>query len=435
MSAHRSMIGARIRERRIQSGIKQSDLARRAGISPSYLNLIEHNKRRIGGKTLMQLAEALGIEPALLSEGAEAALVATLREAAGAIKDSLAEVDHTEDFAGRFPGWAQLLITLSNRCVALEQTVETLTDRLAHDPQLATSLHEVISAVTAIHSTASILAETQELEPEWQHRFHRNMNEDSARLVDSAETLVRYLEAAPDINAEIKAPQDELHAFLSDNGFHFPDLEIQDKEPDIEGIIDRASALTTWSSKVLAREFLVQYLDDARRMPLPALMNAIKAAGLEPDQLAQEFGVEITAVFRRLALLPADLVGPLGLVICDGTGTVTFRKSSLGFHTPRSAGACALWPLYQVLANPGVALRQRLRQLGREQTSVLALAAADIRTVAFDAAPLIRPHMLILPDDLSAAASQARDVGVSCRICPIPDCRARREPSILAVGF
>jgi DNA-binding XRE family transcriptional regulator len=49
--AKASMIGSRIRERREMAGLKQADLARRAGISASYLNLIEHNRRRIGGKT------------------------------------------------------------------------------------------------------------------------------------------------------------------------------------------------------------------------------------------------------------------------------------------------------------------------------------------------------------------------------------------------
>ena len=76
------MIGSRIRERRVMNGLKQSELARRAGISASYLNLIEHNRRRIGGSTLIRLAEVLGVPPALLSEGAEATLIAALREAA-----------------------------------------------------------------------------------------------------------------------------------------------------------------------------------------------------------------------------------------------------------------------------------------------------------------------------------------------------------------
>ena len=48
--AREALAGTRIRERRIMTGLKQADLARNLGISASYLNLIEHNRRRIGGK-------------------------------------------------------------------------------------------------------------------------------------------------------------------------------------------------------------------------------------------------------------------------------------------------------------------------------------------------------------------------------------------------
>lgn len=432
---HGSMVGTRIRERRLQNGIRQSDLARSAGISPSYLNLIEHNKRRIGGKTLIKLAEVLMVEPALLSEGAEAALIEGLHQAAGAVKDSPAELDRVEEFAGRFPGWAQLLSNIRDRCVSLEQTVETLTDRLAHDPNLAISLHEVISVVTSIHSTSSILTETKDLEPEWQSRFHRNINEDSARLVESAESLVRYLEGAPDIDADIRSPQDELHAFLSDNDFHFPELESDDAEPRIERVLGQSAILKTDPAKDLARAMLAEYVQDAQRLPEGALKKQIARLGIQPDQLAVFFGVDITTVFRRLAMLPKALAGPVGLVICDGTGTVTFRKPVMGFALPQSAGACALWPLYQVLSNPSAIIRRRLRQLGREQTNVQVLAVAETRAISFDVAPLVRPHMLILPDDPGASASNLHDVGVNCRICPIPGCTARREPSIIKDGF
>lgn len=58
-----ALTGTRIRERRSLEGLKQADLARDVGISPSYLNLIEHNRRRIGGKLLVDLARALGLNP------------------------------------------------------------------------------------------------------------------------------------------------------------------------------------------------------------------------------------------------------------------------------------------------------------------------------------------------------------------------------------
>ena len=55
-----ALTGSRIRERRVMAGQKQADLAKRIGISASYLNLIEHNRRRIGGKLLLNIAAALG---------------------------------------------------------------------------------------------------------------------------------------------------------------------------------------------------------------------------------------------------------------------------------------------------------------------------------------------------------------------------------------
>ncbi len=431
-----SMIGTRIRERRVMNGIRQSDLARRVGISPSYLNLIEHNRRRIGGKTLIKLAEALEVEPATLSEGAEAALIAGLQEAAGAQQGSRAETDRTEEFAGRFPGWAQLLVGLQGRAADLERTVETLTDRLAHDPHLADSLHEVISSVTAIRSTSSILVETEKLEPEWQSRFHRNINEDSRRLAEGAEALVRYLEGAASSEAEIKSPQDELQAFLSAHGFHFPQLEQGRRAKDaIEALIADAPDLATDAARRLARDALEQYRADAAALPLAPFREALRRDP-DPEALAQAFGCGLPLVFRRLAAMTQDDVGQVGLVICDPAGVLTFRRPFPGFDLPRDAGGCALWPLFQVLGQPQIPLRARLRQAGRGGDTVRALAACDQRAPAtFERPALMRAHMLILPDAPGAADAPVRDVGVSCRICPIRDCPARREPSIVADGF
>ena len=57
----RAILGTRIRERRRSIGITQVELARRIGISASYLNLIERNKRGIAGPLLRRAAEALDL--------------------------------------------------------------------------------------------------------------------------------------------------------------------------------------------------------------------------------------------------------------------------------------------------------------------------------------------------------------------------------------
>ena len=157
------------------TGLKQAELASRIGISASYLNLIEHNRRRIGGKLLLNIASALGVDASALTEGAEAALIAKLREAASAAKLPKVDVNTADEFAGRFPGWAEVLAAGYRRIGALERTVETLSDRLAHDPSLAASVHELLSTAAAIRSTASILADDKKITTEWRDRFHVNL--------------------------------------------------------------------------------------------------------------------------------------------------------------------------------------------------------------------------------------------------------------------
>lgn len=430
--AESSIIGTRIRERRIQQGIRQSELAQRVGISPSYLNLIEHNRRRIGGKILNRLAEVLDVEPSLLSDGAEAELIATLNEASAGRGGA---GERAEEFAGRFPGWAQLLVGLHRQNATLEQSVRTLTDRLTHDPHLAASLHDVISTVTSIRSTASILVETKELEPEWQGRFHRNINEDSTRLAEGAEALVRYLEAAPDTGAEIKSPQDELHAFLSEKGFHFPALEGEASDAMVEIVLQSADSLQSEAARQIARDVLIQYRRDARDLPLKRVLEAVARIGLIPEALSEALETDLATLFRRLAMLPEAEVGPVGLATCDGSGTLVFRKPLPEFSMPPVGSACTLWPLYQVLAQPQTPVQALVRQVGRDAQTASALAVSEeLRPASFSQPALMRAHMLILPAP-SLAQGGARDVGVTCRVCPLASCAARREPSIIEGGF
>ncbi|TDE38032.1 XRE family transcriptional regulator [Antarcticimicrobium sediminis] len=430
------LTGSRIRERRAIKGLRQADLARQVGISPSYLNLIEHNRRRIGGKLLVDLAEVLGVEPSMLTEGAEAALISGLREAAAEAGVAMAETDRAEEFAGRFPGWAEVLVWSHRRITSLERTVETLSDRLTHDPRLAASLHEVLSTAAAIRSTASILAETGELEPEWRDRFHRNLNEDSARLADSSKALVNYLDDTEASADHRGAPQEEVEAFMAAHGHHFPLLEAG--AGDLDAIIASAPELTGRAARQVARKILRQYAADVVAMPLAPFSEAVKAQGLDPLALAQAFAVDLPAVFRRIATLPEGVLpGEVGLVICDASGSILFRKAITGFALPRHGEACPLWPLFSALNRPLVPIRRRVSQLGRAvaEFDCLAIAWPD-GPPGFERDPLYRSIMLILPVRHGEGdGATPQPVGGTCRVCPRSDCDARREPSILSEGF
>ncbi|MEP1535669.1 MAG: short-chain fatty acyl-CoA regulator family protein [Paracoccaceae bacterium] len=431
--ASQGLTGSRIRERRLMRGIRQAELAREIGISASYLNLIEHNRRRIGGKLLLDIAEMLGVAPQMLTQGAEAALVASLREAGEAAGLSRTEADRVEDFAGRFPGWAETLSTGHRRIASLERTIETLSDRMAHDPQLAASLYELLSTAAAIRSTAAILAETKDLDRSQQDRFHENMDQDSARLSDSAKRLVQFLDAEPTETAA-SSPTEEVEAFLSDNNYFFPELE--GGEVGIEAVLETSERSMSADAKKMAGKILQQIVKDGKTLPTASLRKVVSNTGIDPLQLAQSLSVPVSLVLRRLANIPEY---GLGLVVCDRSGSLVFRKPIEGFNIPRFGAACPLWPLFQALTMPGQILARQMTQLGRDSAvfDVFAVSETVVET-QYNMPPLVFGSMLICPSGSALSDLHGQNmeiVGPTCRVCPRKGCNARREPSILTENF
>ena len=435
----RALTGTRIRERRLARGLRQSDLARQVGVSPAYLNLIEHNRRRIGGKLLLDLAEVLEVDVQVLSEGAEGALLQTLREVAAGPAETTEELQHPESFAGRFPAWAALLAAQHGRVRALERVVGVLSDRLAQDPFLSEALHEVLSTAASIRSTAAILSDDT-LDPEWQARFRRNLGEDSTRLSGAAQALVDHLDSSPADPTGQRLPQDEVEAFLDDPTPLVTRLE-ETPVADHAALIDEmvtSPRLTSGTARVLARDLLVQLGQDAVALPSDQLLELVERLGVDPGVLAGQTGVGIAVVMRRLGVTLTSLPhGPAGLAICDGSGTIVFRRAVPGLEMPRFGGGCPLWPLYRALAQPAMPLRELVELPGQPVQRFVCFALCEVLPQGgFDQAPVRRSTMLIVPPTPGLTdPAPAVLAGPSCRICPREGCAARREPSILVGGF
>lgn len=424
-----ALTGTKLRERRLAAGLRQADLAARAGISASYLNLIEHNRRNVGGDVLERLGAALGIDRASLAPGSDAVLVEGLRSAVARADDAneAAELDRLGDFLGRFPGWAGLLVALDRRAQTLERAVETLNDRMTQDPHLSQSLHEVLSSLSSVRATAAILAETEDLDPDWTARFHRNLWQDSERLALGAEALVAYLDAGS-ATAErgIAAPQEEVEDWLRARDWGFADAELS------AGLADEIAGLASSAARQLATGHVARAAEDARHLPMPAFMAAVAALGPDPFALALHFGCDPIVIMRRLAALPELSAG---LVLCDASGTFTFRKPAAGFPLPRFGAACPLWPLYGALGHPLQPVEAVVEMVGQGGGRHQVMAWAALHRPLGPRGPELRvAGMLILPAAARARPGEGADlaIGSSCRVCPRPECPARREPSILS---
>lgn len=77
---------------------------------------------------LSESVRALDTDVATLTQGAEAALIDGLRDAAARSRDltpGMCEIlGPAEEFASRFPDWASMIITQARRIAALERAVK-----------------------------------------------------------------------------------------------------------------------------------------------------------------------------------------------------------------------------------------------------------------------------------------------------------------------
>lgn len=410
--------------------MRQAELASACDISASYLNLIEHNKRRIAGGLLVRIAKALDVEPGYLSGGAEVRLATELDAAADAHPSIAAERTRAGDLAARYPGWSRLIAQQYRENRRLEQVIGRLGDRLTHDPFLSASMHNVLTSVTAIRSASAILAGGDEIEPEWEARFHRNIFEDSQRLAEATETLVRYLDTDDDRETDGNLPQDDLDRWLASVGWRIEALE-DDPQTDPEDVIRGIDGLDGSPARIVALKYLQRYAADAATLPIEQVVSCLNDGNGAPE-IAYRFGVGLPLVYRRLAVLQASEVPDgegFGLVGCDASGTLTFRKPLPGFELPRYSAACPFWPLFRALQHPMTPIVEVVSMAGRDEGRFQTDAYAEVAYPSgFNGPSVTEAWMLIRP--LRGADANAFRVGTSCRICPIDDCVARREPSI-----
>ncbi|MEO0913021.1 MAG: short-chain fatty acyl-CoA regulator family protein [Pseudomonadota bacterium] len=441
----RSLVGSRIRELRRRSGISQTALATRVGISPSYLNLIEHNKRGIGGQILNAIADALETRPAQLSEGGHPTLIADLQVAA---EDGQAPVEAAEELATRFPGWAELAAAHARKIRDQEGVIAALSDRLTHDPFLSETVHGILSNITAIRSTASILAQMDTIPADQVKRFHEGLHSESVRLSSTAQELADYLSKAGSQAAGAATAEETLDQFLARNAYTFDAL---DREAEALGHLPREAALARMEGVIgemlsaepalsgfgedLARRHLRTYAEDALAMPLQSFAEAARQAGFDPLALAPRWGNDLHALFRRLASLRRPLIEApaFGLLTVSASGYPLRRQPLPGFSLPRHGNACPLWPVFRAFAQSGQMLSMPMEHDSGQIYTALAYASPRPRSSLSAPADLVASMLFVAAEasPFPEALHGAQPVGTACRICTREGCAARTAAQLL----
>lgn len=456
-----AILGTRIRQRRREVGYNQADLAKKVGISSSYLNLIEWNKRRIAGSLLSRIATALSLSAEDLDGASEKRLLESLTEIAhlSSLRALGIEAERTSELIGRFPGWARGMATLARSEREAVNRAQTLSDRLSNDPFLSETVHRMLTRIAAIRSAAEILAEYPDVDAGQRDRFNSLIHQDSRTLSDVAEALAAYLDKAEETN-RVQTPLDEVETLFEARENRFSEIDgpasdlaelLTDSRPisrrerarelteerlmdTIDMLIGHQPQVKTAVAQTRARRALVDYANAAILMPMREFTERARELRYDIEALSDAFSVEVETVCHRMTALPRSEGTPrFGYFRANAAGTIIEMLGLEGLAIPRYAAACPLWVLYRAQQSPETVLRQRVlfpsgarfvfiararlqgaSGFGKPRhyvTDMLAMVEADAQ------------HTVYSPDP----SAIVEEVGPSCRLCPRRACQHRVE--------
>lgn len=446
--AEMPQIGGKIRRLRRQGRIAQGDMAEALGISASYLNLIEHNRRKITVPLLFKIAGYFGVEPGELAQSDDSQLLGDLMELFGddLFVDSDVTNQEIRDLATSNPVAARAVMRLFDKYKDLKQNGA---------PEATSIDGEEGQYHRATDAISDFLQENANYFPALEAAAER-VRRDVDNASDSFEQgLKTYLNNVFGADWKFQSLPHGLARRLSDEG---RTIEIADILPpetatfmiahhtgllaadgEINAIID-ASTLPELDAPALARNVLASYFAAALVMPYAPFLKACELYRYDVERIARRFNTSFEQVCHRMTTLqrPGASGIPLHLVRTDIAGNISKRFSLSGIHIPRHSGACPRWNVYAAFLQPG-RINVQLSQMPDGGTYFCIAHSFEKGGFRHNAqrrhfsiglgCNIIHAKKMIYSDGMDLSnVSQIVPIGVGCRICPRMECEQRAHP-------
>ncbi len=440
------MIGRSIRRLRQERLLTQSALAERLGISPSYLNLIEHDQRKVTASLLIKAAELFQVDLATLSGTEERRAGVALREAfADPALDGEDVPPAEREALAALPRAAASVLALHRALRVAREDASGLALPSGRRIQLPyEEAHDAFQDNANHFPTLERRADAigSDTNPAEMNHFIA----DRLRLVHGLAVRVLPLEGALrhyDANARTLSLSEQLPR--ESRGFHMAfQLMLLEARDEIDAIL----AILAPSSKEAAsiiRIGLLNYAAAALLMPYAPFAAAARALRHDFEALAARFSVSFEQACQRLTTLqappgegPGSRGVPFFFLRTDLAGNISKRFSAGRFPFARYGGTCPRWIVHHAALTPGVT-RVQVAQL-EDGATFLTIA----RCLAAPAAHWAEPppvHVIGMGCDIAHApdlvyadgldlAHAAVGIGLSCRLCHRPDCRSRAFPPL-----
>jgi len=455
MAKKDAKLGAKVRSHRRRRGLTQVELARRLGISPSYLNLIEHNQRPLTAPLLIKLAQEFKLDFADFSADADARLTTDLIEA---FSDPIFE-DHAltaadmSEFAQSNPGVARAVVTLYHAYHNAQNQAAGLADEIYAGQD------------DADVSKARLPSEDVNDFIQGRMNYFQELEEAAARLIAEAKLtigarqrgMIDYLERKG-VRVVVGGEPDStlLRHYDRANGLVTLSEALPPASRNFQlavqiGLLTQSeymdevvadSGLPTDASRKLCRLVLANYFAGAVLLPYEEFHAAAKTERYDIELLIHRFGASFEQVCHRLTTLrrPGLEGVPFHMLRVDSAGNISKRFSASGIRFARFSGACPRWNVFSSFLTPGRMNIQISMMPEGERFFCVARTTPKGRG-GFRAAHSMHAiglgcrvehaRELIYADGIDVDSGESDvPVGVTCRLCERKDCEQRAFPSL-----
>ncbi|MDC0673252.1 helix-turn-helix domain-containing protein [Nannocystis radixulma] len=449
--------GAKIRTLRRCAGLSQAELAQRLDVSPSYLNLLEHDKRALPAPLLIKLARVLEVDLASFAGEDDARLVHDLLEVFSDPLFEDAPLTNTEvrEVASASPAAARAVLQLYRAYRGAQVATDALSSRLeAGDDAGGASRSSLPS-----EEVSDLLQQHMNYFPALEERAEQLRREAGLGELDRFGALVRHLARACDVRVEIARsgqPGAALRRFdprsrvlaLSEllptrsRLFQLAAQVALIAHADVLDGLGRDPLLTSAESRALARVALANYFAAAVWMPYAEFLRAAEELRYDIDVLGRRFGVGFEQTCHRLTTLrrPGHEGVPFHMVRIDVAGNISKRFSASGIRFARYAGVCPRWNIFSAFQTPNMIRVQVSRMPDGASFFCIARtiqkdsggyhAQQPVQAIGLGCAVEHGPR-LVYSDGIDLhSPGQVTPVGVTCRLCERTACEQRALPSL-----
>ncbi len=458
-------MGGKLRRLRAEHKLTQAQMAQRLEISPTYLNLLEHNQRPLTAAVLLKLAQRFSVEISAFSQDEEPRLLSEVMEA---LSDPLFDVhgikaSEVKDLITASPAIGRAIITLyhaarGGQTKAADQNpplAETVVTEPGDVAGVATGMpsEEVSDFLQAnnnhfpsLEAAAESLWHDHDLSLE--HLYEGLVSTLASRF--AVDVTVLPNDVMGDTLREYRPLQRQLRISemlpLSSRVFQIAgQIALLGWSSDLTALAGRGK-FTTGESDLLARTALANYFAAAVLMPYERFLEAAQTTRHDLDVLQHRFGASFEQVCHRLTTLhrPNARGLPFHLIRVDVAGNISKRFSSSGINIARFGAACPRWNVYDAFATPGM---MRFQVSQTPDGSLYFCVAKTISPIGSQArfhpygarttrlalglgCPLQHARDIVYADGISLDDPKiVTPIGVSCRICERTNCAERSMPS------